>query len=72
MIKSLQPIVAETLNVMERAECHSCYYSEQVPDLRYKNYKYFFKFNNTHSVRECFKTQKEMEKFCKEYLNSCK
>lgn len=72
MIKRLQPLIKETLNVMESLNGHSCYYSEQVPDLRYKNYKYFFKFNNTHSVCECFRTQREMESFCNEYLNSCK
>lgn len=39
------------------------YFSEQVPDARYKGYKYFFKFIGTHNVSQAFKTQREIEEF---------
>lgn len=41
----------------------SVYYSETIPDSRYKKYKYFFKYHNTHTVAKAFRTQKEIEEF---------
>lgn len=45
---------------------HKVYFSINVPDRRFKDYRYFFKYHNTHSVAQSFKTQKEIEKFIDE------
>lgn len=46
----------------ERSEFpYKVYYSEVIPDERYRKYKYFLKYHNTHKVKEAFKTQKEIE-----------
>ena len=39
------------------------YFSRTIPDGRYKNYNYFFKYCSTHSVAVAFKTQKEIKEF---------
>lgn len=48
---------------------YSIYFSTVVPDGRYKNYKYFFKYSSTNSVASAFKTQKELECYLDEKEN---
>lgn len=42
---------------------YSVYFSTTGTDRRYKGYKYFFKYNTTHTVVNAFKTLNELEKF---------
>lgn len=44
------------------------YFSDIVPDARYKGYKYFFKYHGTHNVAKAFKTQNEIESFIEENM----
>lgn len=42
---------------------YSVYFSEVVPDARFKGYKYFFKYHNTHNVHIAFRNQKDMREY---------
>ncbi|WP_462427211.1 hypothetical protein [Fusobacterium varium] len=42
------------------------YYSDIIPDARYKNDKYFLKYHHTNNVAHSFKTQNELESFLDE------
>ncbi len=61
MKKELEKRIEEYCNSTEFP--WAVYFSNVVPDARYTRYKYFFKYYNTHTVAEAFKTQKEIEKF---------
>lgn len=66
MKKSLSKLISEYCQNSNNTFNEKVYYSESAPDARYKGYKYFFKYHNTHSVAVAFKTQKEIE----DYINN--
>lgn len=68
MKKSLEEKIPNAMSRLKKKLGWDCYYSETIPDLRYKNYKYFIKFCNTHTVFRSFKTQKQIEEFCNKLL----
>lgn len=47
---------------------NAVYFSDVVPDARFKKDKYFFKYHNTHTVAVAFKTQKEIEEFIEDNI----
>lgn len=52
--------------IKSREDMVYIYFSETINDLRYKKYRYFFKFCNTNNVAQAFKTQKEISEFLEE------
>lgn len=70
MKKSLENVLEIALKKMEDITNKYFYYSDIVPDMRYKNDKYFIKFCNTHNVYRSFKTQRDLEIFCKTILET--
>lgn len=69
MKKSLELLLDEALKGIKELTYWDCYYSDVIPDTRYKNYKYFIKFHNTNNVFRSFKTQRELEYFCNKVVN---
>lgn len=61
MKKSLNEKINSYCNSTEYP--YAIYYTDIVPDARYKGYKYFFKYHGTHKVVEAFKTQSELENY---------